>query len=149
MTAFTTPTVRGRSGSDRPFAGFRALVRKDVGEWTHGARPVVVAVLTSAFMGLAAANNWLNAWVIANVESAHKYQGVKEISLDPLGNLAGAVATQFFVFTLGSGWIALGAGTLAFGFAFTLFEVLVAFLQAYVFTILTAVYIQLAVAEEH
>ena len=58
-------------------------------------------------------------------------------------------ATQFFVFTLGSGWIALGAGTLAFGFAFTLFEVLVAFLQAYVFTILTAVYIQLAVAEEH
>ncbi|KNY08073.1 ATP synthase F0F1 subunit A [Microbacterium sp. GCS4] len=58
-------------------------------------------------------------------------------------------ATQFFVITLGSGWIALGAGTLAFGFAFTLFEVLVAFLQAYVFTILTAVYIQLAVAEEH
>lgn len=58
-------------------------------------------------------------------------------------------ATQFFVITLGGGWIALGAGTLAFGFAFTLFEVLVAFLQAYVFTILTAVYIQLAVAEEH
>ena len=58
-------------------------------------------------------------------------------------------ATQFFIITLGSGWIALGAGTLAFGFAFTLFEVLVAFLQAYVFTILTAVYIQLAVAEEH
>lgn len=58
-------------------------------------------------------------------------------------------ATQFFIFTLGNGWIALGVGTLGFGFAFTLFEVLVAFLQAYVFTILTAVYIQLAVAEEH
>ena len=58
-------------------------------------------------------------------------------------------ATQFFVISLSGGWIALGAGTLAFGFAFTLFEVLVAFLQAYVFTILTAVYIQLAVAEEH
>ncbi len=58
-------------------------------------------------------------------------------------------ATHFFFFGIGGGWIPLGAGTLAFGFAFTLFEVLVAFLQAYVFTILTAVYIQLAVAEEH
>jgi F-type H+-transporting ATPase subunit a len=58
-------------------------------------------------------------------------------------------ATQFFVFGLGGWWTALGAGTLAFGFAFTLFEILVAFLQAYVFAILTAVYIQLAVAEEH
>lgn len=58
-------------------------------------------------------------------------------------------ATQFFVFGLSGFWTLLGAGTLAFGFAFTLFEILVAFLQAYVFTILTAVYIQLAVAEEH
>lgn len=58
-------------------------------------------------------------------------------------------ATQFFIVTMGGWWTLLGAGTLTFGFAFTLFEVLVAFLQAYVFTILTAVYIQLAVAEEH
>ncbi|WP_345752417.1 F0F1 ATP synthase subunit A [Microbacterium rhizophilus] len=58
-------------------------------------------------------------------------------------------ATHFFFFTAGSWWTPLGVGTLAFGLAFTLFEVLVAFLQAYVFTILTAVYIQLAVAEEH
>jgi F-type H+-transporting ATPase subunit a len=58
-------------------------------------------------------------------------------------------ATQFFVFTLGGFWSALGVGTLAFGFVFTLFELFVAFLQAYVFTILSAVYIQLAVAEEH
>ncbi|MER7798037.1 F0F1 ATP synthase subunit A [Microbacterium sp. NPDC096154] len=58
-------------------------------------------------------------------------------------------ATHFFFFTAGGLWSALGVGTLAFGLAFTLFEVLVAFLQAYVFTILTAVYIQLAVAEEH
>ena len=42
-----------------------------------------------------------------------------------------------------------GVGTLAFGFAFTLFEILVAVLQAYVFALLTAVYIQLALAEEH
>lgn len=58
-------------------------------------------------------------------------------------------ATQFFIFGLGGFWAALGVGTGAFGLAFTLFELLVAFLQAYVFTILTAVYIQLAVAEEH
>ena len=58
-------------------------------------------------------------------------------------------APQFFIFSLGGFWSLLGVGTLAFGFAFTLFEILVAFLQAYVFTILTAVYIQLAVAEEH
>ena len=58
-------------------------------------------------------------------------------------------ATQFFIVNLG-GWFALmGVGTLAFGLVFTLFELLVAVLQAYVFTLLTAVYIQLAVAEEH
>ncbi|WP_434812444.1 F0F1 ATP synthase subunit A [Microbacterium sp. bgisy189] len=58
-------------------------------------------------------------------------------------------ATHFFIVEMGGWWSALGAGTLAAGFAYTLFELLVAFLQAYVFAILTAVYIQLAVAEEH
>ena len=58
-------------------------------------------------------------------------------------------ATWFFFFTA-SGWFTLfGVGTLAFGFVFTLFEILVALLQAYVFTLLTAVYTQLALAEEH
>lgn len=58
-------------------------------------------------------------------------------------------ATQFFLFTAGGWFSLLSVGSLAFGFAFTLFEILVAVLQAYVFTLLTAVYIQLAVAEEH
>lgn len=58
-------------------------------------------------------------------------------------------ATSFFLFTAGSWWSLFGIGTFAFGFAFTLFEILVAVLQAYVFALLTAVYIQLAVAEEH
>ena len=58
-------------------------------------------------------------------------------------------ATQFFVVQLSGWWTLLGVGTLAFGLVFTLFEVLVAVLQAYVFALLTAVYIQLAVAEEH
>jgi F-type H+-transporting ATPase subunit a len=57
-------------------------------------------------------------------------------------------ATQFFFFSFN--WLTpLSAGTLALGFGFTLFEIFVGLLQAYVFTILTAVYIQLAVAEEH
>lgn len=37
----------------------------------------------------------------------------------------------------------------AMGFAFTLFEILVAVLQAYIFTLLTAVYIDGATSEEH
>ena len=58
-------------------------------------------------------------------------------------------ATQFFLFS-GEGFFKLfGVGTFAFGAAFTLFELLVAVLQAYVFALLTAVYIQLALAEEH
>ena len=58
-------------------------------------------------------------------------------------------ATQFFLFTASGWWTVLAAGSLAFGLVFTLFEILVAVLQAYVFALLTAVYIQLAVAEEH
>ncbi|MFM1786591.1 MAG: synthase subunit [Actinomycetota bacterium] len=42
-----------------------------------------------------------------------------------------------------------GLASYAMGFSFTLFEVLVAFLQAYIFTLLTAVYISGATAEEH
>jgi F-type H+-transporting ATPase subunit a len=57
-------------------------------------------------------------------------------------------ATHFFL--LSFSWLTpLAAGSWALGMAFTLFEAFVAFLQAYVFAILTAVYIQLAVADEH
>ena len=58
-------------------------------------------------------------------------------------------ATQFFLFTAAGPLKAFGAGTFLFGFVFTLFEILVAFLQAYVFTLLTTVYIQLALSDEH
>ncbi|ERG63699.1 hypothetical protein L332_04425 [Agrococcus pavilionensis RW1] len=58
-------------------------------------------------------------------------------------------ATHFFFFSAGGFFTLFGVGTLAFGFAFTVFEILVAVLQAYVFAILTTVYIQLALAEEH
>ena len=58
-------------------------------------------------------------------------------------------ATQFFLFTLGGWWSALAAGSLAFGFVFTLFEILVAVLQAYVFAILTCMYLNDAVHTHH
>lgn len=57
-------------------------------------------------------------------------------------------ATQAFLFGFNA-LSPLAGGTLALGLAFTIFEIGVAVLQAYVFTILAAVYIQLAVAEEH
>ena len=59
-------------------------------------------------------------------------------------------ATSFFLALMPvGGFNFLSIGTLAFGFIFTLFELLVAVLQAYVFTFLTAAYIQLALADEH
>ena len=58
-------------------------------------------------------------------------------------------ATQFFFFDTEGAFKFFGVGTFAFGFAFSVFEILVATLQAYVFTLLTTVYIQLALAEQH
>jgi F-type H+-transporting ATPase subunit a len=59
-------------------------------------------------------------------------------------------ATWFFFFQQGPNlFTVFGVGTFVFGFAFTLFELFVAALQAYIFTLLTAVYLQLSLAEEH
>jgi len=62
------------------------------------------------------------------------------------------LATNFFFFTVladGNLLGLLGIGTFAFGVAFVVLEIFVAALQAYVFTILTAIYIQMALADEH
>ncbi len=62
------------------------------------------------------------------------------------------LATQFFFFTVlagGNPLGLLGIGTFAFGIAFTVLELFVAALQAYVITILTAIYLSMAIAEEH
>lgn len=54
-------------------------------------------------------------------------------------------ATQFFLFDADAAWMkGFSPFSLLGGFAFTLFELLVIFLQAYVFALLTAVYISLA-----
>lgn len=58
-------------------------------------------------------------------------------------------ATNFFFWQF-NGWTALSALTLAAGVAFTLFELLVIFLQAYIFALLVAVYIELSLhSDEH
>lgn len=59
-------------------------------------------------------------------------------------------ATQFFLIdSAGTGLMAFGALTLPAGIFVTLFEVLVAFLQAYIFALLAAVYINMSLEEEH
>lgn len=58
-------------------------------------------------------------------------------------------ATQFFFFEAGPALFALGGLTFIGGFVFTLFEILVAVLQAYIFALLTAAYIQLSMAQDH
>lgn len=58
-------------------------------------------------------------------------------------------ATHFFLFSAGGALKAMSALSLTAGVAFTLFEILVAALQAYIFTLLSAVYLNMAVEEEH
>ena len=58
-------------------------------------------------------------------------------------------ATSYLLFDTAGFLKIFGLASYAMGFAFTLFEVLVAFLQAYIFTLLTAVYISGATADEH
>lgn len=58
-------------------------------------------------------------------------------------------ATHFFLFEASGALKAMSALSLAAGVAFTLFEILVAVLQAYIFTLLSAVYLNMAVEEEH
>lgn len=63
------------------------------------------------------------------------------------------LATNFFFVTVlfeqGNPLGLLGIGTFGFGVAFTALEIFIAALQAFVFTILTAIYIQMALADEH
>lgn len=59
-------------------------------------------------------------------------------------------ATQFFLFEASAAMTVFAAPSLIMGFLFTLFEMLVIFLQAYIFALLTAIYIDLALhADSH
>lgn len=58
-------------------------------------------------------------------------------------------ASNFFFWQL-NGWTALSGVTIILGIAFSLFEIIVIFLQAYIFALLTAVYIELSLhADSH
>ncbi len=62
------------------------------------------------------------------------------------------LATNFFFFGVlaqGNPMGLLGLGTFAFGVVFVALEIFIGALQAFVFTILTAIYIQMALADEH
>lgn len=58
-------------------------------------------------------------------------------------------ATQFFIIEAAGAFKGFGLLTFVAGIALTLFEVFVAALQAYVFVVLSAVYINLSVESEH
>lgn len=59
-------------------------------------------------------------------------------------------ATHFFFFSADGLFKVFGAVSLVAGIGFTFFELLIIFLQAYIFSLLTAVYIDLALhADEH
>ncbi|BDZ42961.1 hypothetical protein GCM10025865_22600 [Paraoerskovia sediminicola] len=58
-------------------------------------------------------------------------------------------ATQYFIFEAAPAMKAFGVLTFAGGFVFTLFELLVAALQAYIFALLAAVYVNMSLEEEH
>ncbi|MDR2722628.1 MAG: F0F1 ATP synthase subunit A [Cellulomonadaceae bacterium] len=58
-------------------------------------------------------------------------------------------ATEFFLLHASGAFKALSALTLAGGIFVTLFELLVGFLQAYIFSLLAAAYIQMSLEEEH
>lgn len=58
-------------------------------------------------------------------------------------------ATQYFFFEAAGALAAMGSVTFVAGFAFTLFEIFVSGLQAYVFVMLSSVYLNMAVEEEH
>lgn len=57
--------------------------------------------------------------------------------------------TEWFLFESQGLFKLFSIGTITFALAFTLMEILVAVLQAYIFALLTGVYIQLAVADTH
>ena len=62
------------------------------------------------------------------------------------------LATNFFFVTVlasGNPLGLIGVGTFAFGLVFVVLEIFIGALQAFVFTILTAIYIQMALADEH
>ena len=75
----TAQTIGGAVAAPRPadrrLAGFGALVRKDLTEWTRGFRAWVVLAVTAAFMTLTAANGWITSRLIAALPAGAEATG--------------------------------------------------------------------------
>jgi ABC-2 type transport system permease protein len=96
MTAqIVSGAVAAPRPADRPVAGFGALVRKDITEWTRGFRAWVVLAVTTAFMVLTAANGWITSQIIAALPQGA--EAPAPASLVPMDNLLAAVGAQVFV----------------------------------------------------
>jgi ABC-2 type transport system permease protein len=85
-----SPTATGR------FLGLRPLLSKERTEWMRGRRAWIVAVLTTLFMVLTAANAAINTYVRINFPDP-QLAGFPMPSLDPATNLLGSLASQIFV----------------------------------------------------
>ena len=98
MTASITTgaDVPSASTSFGPFAGLRALVRKDVTEWVRGKRAWVVLAVTAAFMLLTASNAFIIGRLAA-ILPAGEIPVDQLKSLAPADNLLVAISAQIFV----------------------------------------------------
>lgn len=77
--------------------GLGNLVRKDVAEWLHGARPWVVLGVTTSVFALAAANARITEWAARSFPADPTDGPAKVLSVLPLDNLLFAIGTQFTV----------------------------------------------------
>ena len=76
--------------------GLRNLLRKDTGEWKHGARPWVVMIASTIILLLTAANGRIVEW--ATRVAPEPGAAADLPSLVPLDNLLMAIGTQTIVF---------------------------------------------------
>lgn len=94
-----TATTRERldvAPAHHPFAGLRALVRKDVTEWIRGRRAIVIFAVTTVVMILAAANAWIISQISASLPPDAERPPLPE-SVAPLDNLWAGIGTQIFI----------------------------------------------------
>src|SRR4051812_44604302 len=89
-TGAATPAVSGR------LLGLRPLLRKDAVEWMRGRRAWIVAVVTTLFMVLTAANGAITTYIRNNFPEPGT-EGIPFPSLDPTMNLLSAPASQIFL----------------------------------------------------
>jgi hypothetical protein len=97
MTALATAIGARREQRFGGLLGLRNLLRKDVREWMHGRRVVIVFIVSTLVYALAAGNAWINDWVRANLPAGEGEVPPKVLSLLPMDNILFAVGTQFFV----------------------------------------------------